>query len=292
MMVSTSYPLTNLESRKSFAAQVASIYAEQPSPAFAVLVIGMDRFKTINELYGHTFGDELLEVGSERLRSALREQDAVLRFHGDEFVVLLRPSRSAEETGLVAERLTNLLQRPYFIDGVVLNSSASIGVAQAPRSNTESEILLQHASTALRAAKAAGPGTVYFFDAAMEEQIAMRHALVSDLRKALLLHQFEVHYQPQIDIRTRALIGFEALLRWRHPKLGLISPGNFIPLAEETGMIVKIGEWVLRTACKQAASWPSNLVVAVNASPLQCKNGLFLDSVKRALTLLIFRRTG
>jgi diguanylate cyclase (GGDEF)-like protein len=284
-MVSTSYPLINLESRKSFAAQVASIYAEQPSPAFAVLVIGMDRFKKVNELYGHTFGDELLEAGLDRLRSALREQDSILRFHGDEFVVLLRPNRSAEETGLVAERLTNLLQRPYFLDGVVLNGSASIGVAQGPQSFTESEILLRQASIALRAAKAAGPGTVYFFDAAMEERTATRHALVGDLRKALLLHQFEIHYQPQIDIRTRALIGLEALLRWRHPRLGLISPGNFIPLAEETGMIVKIGEWVLRSACRQAASLPSNIVVAVNASPIQFKSGLFLDSVKRALTL-------
>jgi EAL domain-containing protein (putative c-di-GMP-specific phosphodiesterase class I) len=168
---------------------------------------------------------------------------------------------------------------------VVLNGSASIGVAQGPRSNTESETLLQQASIALGAAKAAGPGTVYFFDAAMEERIATHQALVCDLAKALLLHQFEIHYQPQIDIRTRALIGLEALLRWRHPKLGLISPGNFIPLAEETGMIVKIGEWVMRTACKQAASLPSNIVIAVNASPLQFKNGLFLESVKRALTL-------
>src|ERR1700677_403644 len=193
MTVSTSYPLTNLESRKSFAAQVALIYAEQSSPAFAVLVIGMDRFKNINELYGHTFGDELLEMGSERLRSALREQDTILRFHGDEFVVLLRPSRSAEETGLVAERLTNLLQRPYFIEGVVLNGSASIGVAYSSRGNTGSEILLPQASIALRAPKAAGPGTVYFFDAAMEERIATRIALVGVFLKAFLLHQFVTH---------------------------------------------------------------------------------------------------
>ena len=174
----------------------------------------MDRFKNINELYGHTFGDELLKVGAERLRSALREQDSILRFHGDEFVVLLRPSRSAEETGLVAERLTNLLQRPYFIDGVVLNGSASIGVAYSWRCNTDSEILLQQASIALRAAKAAGPGTVYFFDAAMEERIATRHALVGDLRKAFLLHQFEIHYQPQIDIRTKRY------LDWRRCSVG------------------------------------------------------------------------
>jgi diguanylate cyclase (GGDEF)-like protein len=285
MTVSTGHPSTILESRESFALKVASIYAEQPRPSFAVLVIGMDRFKTVNDLYGEIFGDKLLELGRERLRSALREQDMLLRFHGDEFIVLLWPSRSAEETGVIADRLSNLLQRPYFIDGVVLNGSASIGVAQGPLSNTESEILLQRASTALRAAKEAGTGTVFFFDPAMEERITARHALVGDLRKALLLHQFEIHYQPQIDIRTGELIGLEALLRWRHPELGLISPGDFIPLAEETGMIVKIGDWVLRTACRQAASLPSNIVVAVNASSLQFKNGLFLDSVKRALTL-------
>ena len=153
-------------------------------------------------------------------------------------------------------------------------AGASIGVAQGPRSDTESEILLQRAGIALSAAKAAGPGTVYFFDAAMEERIATRHALVGDLSKALLLHQFEIHYQPQIDIRTRALIGFEALLRWRHPKLGLISPGIFIPLAEETGMM---SNW--RVGAAHRAQAGGELMIehrgCRDASPLQFKNGCF-----------------
>ncbi len=250
---------------------------------FAVLRIGMDDFRLVNETLGHAIGDEVLELAEKRLQAAVREHEIVVRLPGDEFAVLLHSVESILRAGAAADRLNDLLQRVYLVQGEVVNVTACLGVTLAPEDGTHAEILLQRAGAALQCAKAAGLGMVQFFEPAMEENRKKRHSLSLDLRKALLLHQFEVHYQPQVDVQSQCLTGFEALLRWRHPDLGWISPAEFIPLAEETGLMGMIGDWVLRKACDQAAMLPDNLVMAINASPVQFKNGTFAQSVETAL---------
>ncbi len=250
---------------------------------FAVLRIGMDDFRLVNETHGHAIGDEVLELAERRLQAAVREHEVVVRLPGDELAVLLHTVESVMRAGAAADRLNDLLQRVYLVQGEVVNVTACIGVSLAPEDGTHAELLLQRAGAALQCAKAAGIGMVQFFEPAMEEDRKKRHSLSLDLRKALLLQQFEVHYQPQVDVQSQTLTGFEALLRWRHPDLGWIPPMNFIPLAEEIGLMGMIGDWVLRTACEQAALLPAHLVIAVNASPVQFKSGLFAHSVEAAL---------
>lgn len=255
----------------------------QTDAPFAVLRIGMDDFRLINDTFGHGIGDEVLDLAEKRLAAAIREHEIVLRLPGDEFVVLLHSVESVVRAGAAADRLNDLLQRVYLVDGEVVNVTACFGVALAPEDGNRAEILLQRAGAALQCAKASGIGMVQFFEPAMEENRKKRHTLSLDLRRALLLQQFEVHYQPQIDVQTHTLTGFEALLRWRHPDLGWISPAEFIPLAEEIGLMGVIGEWVLRSACEQAAGLPGHLTIAINASPVQFRNGQFAHTVEQAL---------
>ena len=250
---------------------------------FAVLRVGMDDFRLVNETMGHAIGDEVLELAEKRLQAAVREHEIVIRLPGDEFVVLLYAVESVMRAGAAADRLNDLLQRVYLVDGEVVNVTACMGLALAPEDGAHAEQLLQRAGAALQCAKNAGIGLVQFFEPAMEENRKKRHSLSLDLRKALLLQQFEMHYQPQVDMQTQTLTGFEALLRWRHPDLGWISPMEFIPIAEEIGLMGMIGDWVLRTACDQAAELPDHLVIAINASPVQFKSGLFAQAVEAAL---------
>ena len=257
--------------------------ADDVEQGFATFLIGMQRSRTLTDVLGYSFGQEVVSLGGERIESTLRDQDSVIRLSNDQFVVLLRSSPSAEESGIVAKRLIDLLQRPYAIRGQVVNISVCVGIVLGSQYGLHAELLLNRAGIALRAAQAEGPGTFQLFEVAMEERIKARHALTADLRKALLLDQFEVHYQPQISMQSRQLIGLEALLRWRHPILGMVPPAEFVPIAEEIGLIKTIGEWVLRTACRQAALLSNGTVVAVNASPIQLNDGSFVDTVDRAL---------
>ncbi len=251
--------------------------------SFAVLRIGMDDFHLVNQAHGRAVGDEVLDLAEQRLQAAVREHEIVLRLEGDEFAVLLHPVESVMRAGAAADRLNELLQSAYPLRGDNVHVTACIGVALAPEDGTQAELLLARAGAALACAKAAGIGLVQFFEPAMEGNRKKRHSLSLDLRKALLLGQMEVHYQPQVNAESHALTGFEALLRWQHPDLGWISPKEFIPLAEEIGLMGMIGDWVLRTACEQAAQLPEPLVISINASLVQFRNGLFVHTVESAL---------
>ncbi len=270
---------------ENFERSLALLLARETPSSIAVLVISLDHIKTLSETLGHAIADDLLELAGQRLQSALRKSDTLSRLPDNEFAIVLNPVHSAIEARTTADRLMDLLQRAYLVRGRVVNTSANIGIKIATKSGTDSETLLTRAGMALQCAKSFGPGAVRLFETIMEDKIVARHELVLDLHRALLLHEFEVHYQPQVDIGIQHLTGFEALLRWRHPELGWISPAQFIPIAEETGLIEMIGEWVLRTACQEAARLPPGIVVAVNASPIQIRNTSFATSVARALSV-------
>ncbi len=239
----------------------------------AVLYLDLDQFKNVNDTLGHPVGDKLLVAVADRLRTCLRECDMIARFGGDEFAVLQIGLAGPHEAGAFAERIVTLLSEPYDIDGQQCAIGASVGIALAPADGETAEQLLRNADIALYQAKEDGRRVFRFFEPGMGASLRARRTLELDLRKALAAGEFEVYYQPLVTLETGVISGFEALLRWHHPVRGTVAPAEFIPLAEEVGLIVPIGEWVLRQACAKAAAWPDDLKVAVNLSPVQFKKG-------------------
>ncbi len=279
--------LTGIGSRLFFEQQLERALAKLTTgdqESASLLFVDLDRFKAVNDTLGHAVGDALLRLVSDRLRQALREGDVLARLGGDEFAILLGGSVERQASAALAARIIDLIQRPYLVDGHVINVGASIGLALAPENGQTRAEILSSADLALYQSKAAGRGVYHFFETSMLERAQNRRTLELDLRKALLLRQFELHYQPQIDVETELVIGLEGLLRWRHPARGLLLPGDFLPLAEELGLVVPIGDWVLKTACREAVRWPDSVTVAVNVSPLHFEMGKFAQSVARALT--------
>jgi diguanylate cyclase (GGDEF)-like protein len=261
-------------------------HARQTGQGIAVLFIDLDRFKSINDSFGHSIGDALLTAVASRLRSAVRDSDVVARLSGDEFVVVLSGITEKEDVESVAKKVLGEISRPYDVEQHELCITGSIGVSVYPRDGDTSDMLLRSADAAMYCAKDQ-TGSVKFYSRALGAHVNEHIVLESSLRQAVDHQEFEVYYQPQVDIKSGRINGVEALIRWRHPKLGMISPDRFIPLAEETGLIVPIGEWVLRTACAQVKAWHvagfSDLTVAVNFSARQFQKNDLFDLVRGIL---------
>ncbi|WP_207456633.1 EAL domain-containing protein [Azospirillum sp. SYSU D00513] len=285
--------LTGLPNRSLFLdrAGMALANARHDGEAVAVFHIGLDRFKTVNDLHGHKAGDALLRQAAARILDTVRKHDTVARLGGDEFVVLQTLNTPLDDAMLLAERLVQALAAPFELeDGpqpALAALGASVGIALFPQDGEDAEQLLAHAGAALSRAKSDGRGAFRFYEAAMDERIQARRRLERDLRAALETDALCVHYQPQVDCGTQRLLGFEALVRWNHPERGMVPPSEFIPLAEESGLIGPLGERVLRSACREAASWPDGIVIAVNLSPVQFRQPDIAASI-----LAILRETG
>ena len=252
--------------------------------AFSVLMLDLDRFKNVNDSLGHAAGDALLREVANRLRSALRGGDLLARFGGDEFAIIQAGCDDQRAGSLeLAARICKRIAEPFLLFGRQVEVGTSIGIAMVPEHGSEREQLLKKADLALYRSKSAGRNCFTVYDEAMSAELEARNTLEGDLRDAIARCQFEVHYQPFFDVQTGRRQGLEALVRWRHPARGLIPPDQFIPLAEETGLIVPLGEWVLRRACDDAMSWPDDIKLAVNLSPVQLKQAGLFDVIQSAL---------
>jgi diguanylate cyclase (GGDEF)-like protein/PAS domain S-box-containing protein len=276
--------LTGLPNRTMFmhTLQRAFSLAQRRSKQFALFFIDLDRFKNINDSLGHEAGDRLLQDVARRLRHHLRESDTVARLGGDEFVVLVEDCADARELNAIAQNILNALGRPYTLSGREYHVTGSIGISSYPADGLDPASLLKNADIAMYLAKDRGKNNFQFYSAQQNAHSFERLALESALRHALERREFALHYQPKIDIASNRIVGVEALLRWNHPDLGVVTPNQFIPLAEETGLIVPIGRWVLRTACAQSAAWRSDglpgIRIAVNLSARQFSDdGLIAD---------------
>ncbi|HEY5065740.1 MAG TPA: EAL domain-containing protein [Xanthobacteraceae bacterium] len=277
--------LTDLANRTLFRERLETAVAELGRGAgFAVLCLDLDHFKYVNDTLGHQSGDQVLQRAAERLCSAVRETDLVARRGGDEFAVLQLESNQPAAARALAQRLVEVMNAPMVLGHHQVPISVSVGIALAPADGTGADQLLNNADMALYRAKGDGRGTFRSFEPAMDASMQARRVLEHELRQAVAHSAFELHYQPIFDLERNEVTSFEALLRWQHPTRGLVAPLEFIPLAEETGLIIPIGEWVLREACAQAAKWPEDVHVAVNLSPAQFKNANLAGVVAGALS--------
>ncbi len=264
--------LTDLPNRTLFRQQIERELANVADGCqFALLYIDVDEFKGINDSLGHHVGDELLKAIAGRIRACLKPGDLIARLGGDEFAVIQTKIESSTDVLAFVTRIHEAIRRPYHCLGHQLSTDASIGIALAPQDGADLDQLIKNADLAMYGAKAEGRRTYRFFVPEMDASAKARLSLEQDLRQALVNGGFEIHYQPLVNLHSGEVSGCEALLRWRHPERGMVSPVEFIPIAEDTGLINELGDWVLRTACNEAATWPAHVRLAVNVSPVQLK---------------------
>jgi diguanylate cyclase (GGDEF)-like protein len=278
-------PRTRLPNRVLFRSELESALraASERGGSVAVLYLDLDRFKDVNDTLGHPSGDELLRLVAERLRTCAGSRTVVARLGGDEFAMICASSDLPAEAETLSRYLIAELRRPYEVLGHAVVTGASIGIALSTAGNLDGDTLLKHADLALYQAKAAGRGTACVFAEDMGARLRERLAIETDLRVALARHQLELAYQPIHDLEADAVCGYEALLRWHHPERGPVSPALFVPIAEETGLIVEIGAWVLRRACTDFAALPRGLTISVNLSPVQLASATIAADVARVL---------
>ena len=276
--------LTDLPNRAYFGEQLTGIESRiARGEQWGLLYFDLDHFKSVNDTLGHTVGDALLREVAARLEQTRREHDVAARLGGDEFALLIGPLQRPDEAAVVAQRIVDAIAAPFLIEGHEVSIGTSIGIAVAPADGSDAISLMRNADLALYRAKAEGRGNFQFFEAGMNAALQERRFLETGIKAALALKQFRLVYQPLIRLEDRSISGFEALLRWDHPVRGLIPPDTFIPIAEEIGAIVPIGQWVLREACKTAATWPDSVRIAVNLSPAQFKSRDLVAQVVSAL---------
>ncbi len=277
--------LTGLPNRLFFKERLGQVQKgmRREDNAAAVLCLDLDNFKNVNDTLGHPAGDQLLEEVAQRLRECVRDADVVARLGGDEFAILQSSPCQPEDAEALARRLIDAVSAPYEIDGACVVVGASVGIAIATGSGNNTDHLLKNADLALYKAKTDGRKTYRVFEAEMTVRLQAQRAMELDLREVVGRRELMVFYQPLFDLATNQVSGFEALLRWRHPVHGMVSPIVFIPIAEEIGLIDTIGEWVLKQACHDAATWPENVKVAVNLSPVQFRTGNLVQTVTAAL---------
>ncbi len=276
--------LTEIANRFDFHERLEHALTDlQPDAGFALLWLDLDKFKDVNDTFGHPVGDMLLRSVARRLRETIRGPDLVGRLGGDEFAILQRNAKRKGDAEGLAIRLLRSIGEPHHVEGHTLQIDASIGIVHAPEDGFTVEALLKNVDIALYKAKSRGGGCFAFFEPGEDEKFRERHQLEADLKNALARHELALHYQPIINVKTNEVTSFEALMRWYHPQRGLVSPIDFIPIAEQTGVIVPMGEWALRQACKDAMNWPEPVSVTVNLSSVQFEHGDLVEATMSAL---------